>query len=1327
MSQKKIKPIKRPWHDSGSYFISTIEPAINEPISVLLRTEKDNVSKCFVEISNDGKNFDSFPMEFSHNDTTGNYDYYKGEIPGQSKMFKYRFRLENDNPEDTVYYARTHFGKKAPTFDESIMQADDLWCLIPGYHTPDWAKGVIWYSVMPDAFYNGDTTNDEPISGVNYSNPWNIVQHTLNYKYGGDLKGIEKKLEYIKDLGCEAVFMDPIFKSSQNAGYGTEFYKQIENSFGNAKALEDLAAAIHKNGMHYMIDIVLAFVAIRDIWFNLGKTNPLPAAAQDWNDEHHDYFFFDGKEGDLNGYRSKWGGVELNHANEDFCNKIYKDKDSYLQYYCSAPFNVDAIRYDCGGDLYGVNPDGSTFRDAKVVEKMRPILKAINPEIMMLSEYSMYYSVDTGAWDSRWQLQFAHYAVPYMKGEMTESEIYASINMETLNLPRAFTLCQYTSISDHDRPRTLGIERWAFKAYQLIQMTSVCAPCVYYGDENKNEREKGSFYAMEWDESNWNYEFYHDVKALTSLRKQISAIRLGAFKCLAIDNDRHIISFARIDEDSLAVTVTNKNPFAQSFTINTFDLEQPDGTIFTDWFTGKQYISKNGKIKVDVLPGGTVLVKGTACSEYRDGLAISEIGNSDALVTMDEKRNITLKGEGKISNEDDLTFLNTHLFNECRISANVTAKGSAVMMLRADLSKESPFVCVKIQNNSLSIYKKAHSSAAVKHIKTVPFNGSDVVEISRDSKNNFSVSLSTFGMNSTTEVDDEFASSLSGKNIIADNIRADMPNHILGGVSILRGKATFENLRTHFEKETIKYDDFKSGYSAMFDAEPNTTVKYTKDGAYITGSMAQLLTNSMDEDWTFKSKIKSLNNVEGDYCGIISRQDDENAVVAGRMILDGKNILFLGKISGGELSVMQTVPDINPDRNIIIQLQRIGTSYSAVYSYSGKKYGMIGSYITANFCKERVGVISCADKGAIFKWVSFGDAINDNITFNTPFTPTNIKSNFTDMKNVLVQPAYEIVSGDWDYANEGYIQKDMSEGQMGINNKYFTSFKADGTYLFDEGDGYIALEFGKKNYNTPFGDGVAIKINTSGNIEIISENKVIFSAKTLITKGVSKRFCADYQGGTLTIYEGQSGTPLITLRDFHIPKGYFSYFTSGVVGHINNSLVASLDFPFNFAAEYEVLDFGDSGVKKVWQHNHAFINHTGTALTDFETSADFKPAFSGATPEAYTGFYISSPEGKFSQNKALHVVFSQHNEILVRNGNSLLTKGRISLKEDGTLSLKIIKLNDNLKVYINKEKNPVIDYNLKKYNGGVVSLCASKTRCEFSNWKLKDLTPRIIK
>ena len=1326
MQNKKIKPIKRPWHDCGSFFISTIEPDINEPIKILIRTEKDNVTKCFVEISHDGKNFYSFPLTFSHNDSTNNYEYFKGEIPGQSEMFKYRFRLENDNPKNTVYYSRTHFGKKAPEFDETKLQADDLWCIIPGYHTPDWAKGVIWYSVMPDAFYNGDTTNDEPISGANYSNPWNIVQHTLGYKYGGDLKGIEKKLKYIKDLGCEAVFMNPIFKSSQNAGYGPEFYKQIENSFGNAQSLSDLAKAVHQNGMHYMIDVVFAFVALRDIWFNHGKTNPLPGAAQNWENEYHDYFFFDGKEGDLNGYRGKWGGAELNHANEDLCNKIYKDNDSYLQYYCSSPFDVDAMRFDCGGDLYGVYPDGTQIKDWQVVEKMRPILKKINPELMMLSEYSMYYSVEKGAWDSRWQLQFANYAVPYMKGQMTESEIFASVNMESLNLPRAFALCQYTSIADHDRPRTLGVERWAFKAYQLLQMTSVCAPCIYYGDEIKNERERGTFYAMEWDESKWNYEYLHDVKALTSLRKQVSAIRLGAFKCLCIDNDRHILSFARMDEKSLSVTITNKNPFSQKFTLNTLDLEQPDGTLFTDWVTGKQYVSQNGTITVDIIPGGTVLVKGDLSSDYRDFLAITKIGENDSEVTLLDSHSLQLKGTGKFSNKDNLTFVNTHLFGTCRISANVAAKGAAVLMLRADTKAESPFVCIKIQGKNLSIYKKVHTSGNIKFVKSVPYNFGQVVELSRDEKNNFTVTLSDCGMASTYEVDDEFNTMLSGKTVVADNIHADCPNHILGGFSVLRGKAVFESIRINSCKEAIKYDNFKNGYSAMFDKSEGTTVKYTKNALQIwSDNKAELLTNSPDEDWTFKSCIKSLNQCEGEYCGIISRQDDENAVIAGRMILDGKNILFLGKESDGKLAVLQTVPDTNSDRSLIIQLQRIGTAYSAVYSHNEKKYGMIGSHIIANLCKERVGLITESKKGAIFKWASFGNAINDNETINTPVTPKNIITDYSDMNNVLLQPAYEIVNGQWDYANEGYIQKDINGGQMGINNKYFTSFKADGTYLFDKGDGFIALEFGKKTFNTPLGDGVSIVIDTLGTVKVVVGGKELASAKIPFKLGVSQRICADYQAGTLVIYEGQSGKPVLILRNFVISKGYFSYYTKGVLAHVNNSLIASLDSPFNFAAEYELPNFENKKVTKCWHHNHAFINQTGIAVSNFETSADFTPKFFSSSPDGYVGFYITSPEGKFTDSNTLKVVLNQYNQVCLKKGETILASGRAEDKPDGSVNIRIVKVKNTVKIFVNGGENAIIDYTLSNAGGGVVSLCANKAVCEFGNWKLKDLTPRI--
>ena len=196
------------------------------------------------------------------------------------------------------------------------------------------------------------------------------------------------------------------------------------------------------------------------------------------------------------------------------------------------------------------------------------------------------------------------------------------------------------------------------------------------------------------------------------------------------------------------------------------------------------------------------------------------------------------------------------------------------------------------------------------------------------------------------------------------------------------------------------------------------------------------------------------------------------------------------------------------------------------------------------------------------------------------------------------------------------------------------------------------------------------------------------------------------------------------MRDFEIPKGYFSYFTQGVVAHINNSLVATEYAPFNFAAEYEVFNFEKSSFTKAWHHNHAFLNHAGIAVSNFETSADFKPKFFGSSPEGHVGFFISSPEGKFYQNKALKVALTQYNQILLKNGNTTLALGSAERKPDGCINIKVVRNDKTIKVFINGNEQPAINYTVDNSNGGVVSLCADKAACEFANWKLKDLTPR---
>ncbi len=170
-------------------YLSNIEPEVDEPITLRLRTKKDNVTKAFIEISNDSVEWRSYPMSFEKVDATGFYDYFIVTIPGQQKMFKYRFYCENDNSDNAVYYARTYVGKEGPLFTEKAFETDLLWCLIPGYKTPDWSKGNVWYSIMPDAFYNGDPIRDELSSGDNTIVSWNVPHHFLHIEQN---LGLEK-------------------------------------------------------------------------------------------------------------------------------------------------------------------------------------------------------------------------------------------------------------------------------------------------------------------------------------------------------------------------------------------------------------------------------------------------------------------------------------------------------------------------------------------------------------------------------------------------------------------------------------------------------------------------------------------------------------------------------------------------------------------------------------------------------------------------------------------------------------------------------------------------------------------------------------------------------------------------------------------------------------------------------------------------------------------------------------------------------------------------------------------------------------------------------
>jgi len=113
--------------------------------------------------------------------------------------------------------------------------------ITPSFQTPDWAKGAIIYQIFVDRFYNGDRSNDVETDeyfyigeGTHKNSDWMKYPREMDVRefYGGDIAGVMRKLDYLQDLGVEAIYLNPIFVSPSNHKYDIQDYDYIDPHFG---------------------------------------------------------------------------------------------------------------------------------------------------------------------------------------------------------------------------------------------------------------------------------------------------------------------------------------------------------------------------------------------------------------------------------------------------------------------------------------------------------------------------------------------------------------------------------------------------------------------------------------------------------------------------------------------------------------------------------------------------------------------------------------------------------------------------------------------------------------------------------------------------------------------------------------------------------------------------------------------------------------------------------------------------------------------------------------------------------------------------------------
>ena len=214
---------------------------------------------------------------------------------GEIGAYEYFFVVSNGSS-ISVYSddAEMDYGVGASTTLAEVMPYD-LNVYKSGYKTPDWMKNAVIYQIFPDRFYNADKSNDKndtvargPVKYefVNdwYTIPSNPEQQATedpypdnayfgddnwgNEIYGGDLKGIIERLGYLKAVGVNVIYLNPVFSSISNHRYDASDYETIDPILGTNGDFDKLVKAAKKNDMHIILDGVFNHVADDSKYFD---------------------------------------------------------------------------------------------------------------------------------------------------------------------------------------------------------------------------------------------------------------------------------------------------------------------------------------------------------------------------------------------------------------------------------------------------------------------------------------------------------------------------------------------------------------------------------------------------------------------------------------------------------------------------------------------------------------------------------------------------------------------------------------------------------------------------------------------------------------------------------------------------------------------------------------------------------------------------------------------------------------------------------------------------------------------------------------------------
>lgn len=543
------------------------------------------------------------------------------DTPDKPCVIRYWFVIKIDSHNKIYYGAGTDFKSGVGMVYWSTPPAFDIVIYDSLYRTPNWLKNSIMYQIFPDRFARG---NEEKMKEgleyhrslgreVTYHEDWEEepVYTSKNYNpcdyFGGDLQGIINHLDYLRDIGIDMIWLNPIFEAASNHRYNTSDYKKIDPVLGDNEDFIRLIKEAEHRGIKVMLDGDFSHTGDDSIYFNkYGRYDDL-GAHQSPDSEYYSWYKFTDYP---DGYKSWWGFMNLPevNVNEPTWNEYIIDgEDSVIKHWLKK--GAVGFRLDVADEL----PD-------HIIEKMRGELKSMSQDNILIGEvwdiatmrddyeHVRKYTLGQGL-DSVMNYLLTQEIIHFLTSHKDADNLRRFLVDQSQYCPKEMYYSLMNLLSSHDisrihtvlatgiNPSELSREQQAvFKVTEkqaergvrlqkiaaAIQFTLPGVPCIYYGDETGADGLMDPFNRKTFrKQQNEQMQEYYSM--LCRLRKAHAAFRTG--NCLFYSRGKDLFgilrfclrqqdAFGNVADDGMFITLANRSARAQKVAVDFYKNEQ---------------------------------------------------------------------------------------------------------------------------------------------------------------------------------------------------------------------------------------------------------------------------------------------------------------------------------------------------------------------------------------------------------------------------------------------------------------------------------------------------------------------------------------------------------------------------------------------------------------------------------------------------------------------------------------------------------------------------------------------------------------------------------